>query len=71
MVALGTSKLAIPLILRAAGERLEWVVVELDRTETDVFEAVARSHDYLRGLGLASVTSRSQHDARRGSIRRG
>ena len=53
MVALGTGALDIPPILRAAGERLEWAIVELDRTETDVFEAVARSYDYLLGLGLA------------------
>lgn len=52
MVALGTGRLDIPPILRAAGEHLEWAVVELDRTESDVFEAVARSRDYLLGLGL-------------------
>jgi sugar phosphate isomerase/epimerase len=52
MVALGTGSLDIPSILRAAGEHLEWAVVELDRTETDVFEAVARSRDYLLSLGL-------------------
>ena len=59
MVALGTGDLDIPPILRAAGERLEWAVVELDRTETGVFEAVARSHDYLLGLGLADGTRRN------------
>jgi sugar phosphate isomerase/epimerase len=54
MVALGSGALAIPPIIRAAGATLEWAVVELDRTETDVFAAVAQSYAYLTGQGLAT-----------------
>lgn len=54
MTALGTGALDIPPIIRAAGDGLEWAIVELDRTETDVFEAVAESYRYLTDQGLAT-----------------
>ena len=58
MVALGDGRLDIPPILRAAGENLESAIVELDETATDVFAAVARSHDYLRDPGLTGGARR-------------
>jgi hypothetical protein len=66
MVALGTGSLDIPPILRVAGDSLEWAVVELDRTETDVFEAVGRSHDYSLGLGLVGSAQSSRAASARG-----
>ncbi len=55
MTALGTGALEIPAILGAAGEGLEWAVVELDTCATDVFEAIDRSHRYLSGLGRTAA----------------
>lgn len=38
----------------AAGEaNTEWLVVELDRCDTDMMEAIEKSYDYLVGHGLA------------------
>lgn len=54
MAALGTGVLDIPAILRAAGDGLEWAIVELDSCATDMFEAVAQSYNYLTSLRLAS-----------------
>ncbi|MBT7864437.1 MAG: sugar phosphate isomerase/epimerase, partial [Gemmatimonadetes bacterium] len=31
-----------------------WMIVELDRCETDMVEAVKKSYDYLVGEGLAA-----------------
>lgn len=53
MAALGTGALDIPAVLRAAGDEIEWAIVELDQVATDPFEAVQQSHDYLSGQGLA------------------
>lgn len=47
MVALGTGKLDIPTILQAAGSTPEWVVVELDQVEGDIFPIITESHRYL------------------------
>ncbi len=55
MTALGTGALEISAILRAAGEGLEWAVVELDTCATDVFEAVDRSYRYLSGLSRTAA----------------
>ena len=53
MVALGAGDLEIPQIVQAGAEATEWLIVELDRTATDVMEAVEQSYRYLVGKGLA------------------
>lgn len=53
MVPLGEGVMDIPGIVAAAGDSLEWMIVELDRCATDMLEAVARSYRYLVSEGLA------------------
>lgn len=53
MTALGTGALEIPAILHAAGDNLDWAIVELDECATDIFDAVEQSYHYLTSLGLA------------------
>ena len=54
MVAVGSGKMDIPACVAAADEKvLEWVVVELDRCATDMFDAVEDSYRYLISKGLA------------------
>lgn len=51
MVAVGDGVMNYPDLLPDAAA--EWLIVELDRCDTDVLTAVRRSHDYLTGKGLA------------------
>ncbi|MBT3346618.1 MAG: sugar phosphate isomerase/epimerase [Gemmatimonadetes bacterium] len=54
MTACGEGIVDIPAIVAAAGDTTEWMIVELDRCETDMVEAVKKSYDYLVGEGLAA-----------------
>ena len=54
MQACGQGKVDIPAIVAAAGDTTEWMIVELDRCDTDMVEAVAESYRYLVGEGLAA-----------------
>lgn len=49
MTALGEGVIDIPAALDAASA--EWLIVELDRCATDMFEAVGKSYRYLQSLG--------------------
>jgi sugar phosphate isomerase/epimerase len=51
--AVGEGVLDFPGIVKAAGNNLEWLVVELDDCATDMIEAVKKSVDFLvkKGLG--------------------
>lgn len=52
--AVGDGVLDMPAIIGAADPNvLEWVIVELDSYDGDMFEAVQRSYDYLTKSGLA------------------
>jgi sugar phosphate isomerase/epimerase len=51
MVALGDGVMAYPSLLPHA--RAQWLIVELDRCDGDIFEALERSHAYLTSRGLA------------------
>lgn len=54
-VAVGGGKVNVPAVLHAAHPAvLRWLVVELDRCDTDMLEAVAQSYDYLIGNRLAA-----------------
>jgi sugar phosphate isomerase/epimerase len=48
MLALGTGSIDIPAILQAS--QADWHIVELDRCDTDMLEAVQQSYQYLTGL---------------------
>jgi len=55
LLPVGSGKLDFPGIISAMDpEVTEWLVVEQDRSETDMFEAVASSYDYLTTSGLAA-----------------
>lgn len=51
MVALGEGVVDVPGIVRANAAHTEWLIVELDACETDMFEAVEKSLQYLQELG--------------------
>jgi sugar phosphate isomerase/epimerase len=51
MVAVGSGSIDIKSVLNAA--TVDWHVVELDRCETDMFEAIELSHKYLTSNGLS------------------
>jgi sugar phosphate isomerase/epimerase len=56
MTAVGKGTQNFPAIVTAAGGNTEWMVVEMDRTATDVFEALKESYDYLINNKLARVS---------------
>jgi sugar phosphate isomerase/epimerase len=55
MTAVGKGKQNFPAIVKAADGNTEWMVVEIDKTSTDVFEALQMSYDYLINNKFAKV----------------
>jgi len=53
MVALGAGVQDFPSILEASKGHVDWFIVEFDNCETDMFEAVKTSVDFLRGQMMA------------------
>ncbi len=54
-VAVGQGNMNIPAVVNAAdNDVLEWLIVELDSCDTDMFKAVEESYDYLTNKGLAA-----------------
>jgi sugar phosphate isomerase/epimerase len=53
MVAVGKGTQDFPAIVKAANGNIEWMIVEMDKTATDVFVAIKDSYDYLIKNGLA------------------
>lgn len=53
MTAVGKGTQDFPAIVKAAGGNTEWMVVEMDKTTNDVFEALQESYDYLVKNNLA------------------
>ena len=51
MTAVGSGSMDIPAVVNAATSA-EWLVVELDRCDTDMIAAVKGSIDYLTSKGL-------------------
>ncbi len=47
MTAVGAGAMDWPAIMRAASDSTQWLIVELDRCDTDMMEAVAQSYRYL------------------------
>lgn len=47
MTAVGKGTQDFPAIVKAAGRNAEWMVVEMDKTTTDVFDALQESYNYL------------------------
>lgn len=50
--AVGSGRMNIPAIVKAAGRETEWLVVELDACATDMTQAVRDSYKYLKKAGL-------------------
>jgi len=55
MLALGSGKMDIPAVVEAANQfdGIEWLIVELDKCDGDMMQAVAESATYMIGEGLA------------------
>jgi sugar phosphate isomerase/epimerase len=51
MVGLGAGVMDFPAILKAAGPKVEGLVIELDECATDIWEAIGTSVAYLKELG--------------------
>lgn len=47
MTAVGKGTQNFPAIVKAANGNTEWMIVEMDKTATDVFDAIQESYDYL------------------------
>ena len=56
MTALGEGKVDFPGITEAGKAHTEWMIVELDRCDTDMMEAVVKSYQYMVGEGLVRGT---------------
>jgi sugar phosphate isomerase/epimerase len=56
MTAVGKGVQNFPAIVKAADGNTEWMVVEMDKTATDVFVALKESYDYMIGNKLARVS---------------
>jgi len=50
--AVGSGKMNIPAIVKAAGKDTQWLIVELDECATDMMEAVQKSISFLKQKGL-------------------
>ena len=53
MTAVGKGTQNFPAIVQAADGNTEWMVVEMDKTAGDVFDALKESFDYLINNKLA------------------
>jgi sugar phosphate isomerase/epimerase len=53
MTAIGAGKMQWPPIMDALDPATDYLIVELDRCDTDMLQAVKDSHDYLVGEGYA------------------
>ena len=62
MTAVGRGVMDWPKVIGAAANSTEWLIVELDRCDTDMFEAVAESCRYLVSKGLGK--GKTKPDAR-------
>ncbi len=53
MVAAGKGTQDLASISQAAGEQVEFMIIEFDKCETDVLTAIKESYDYLVSNGFA------------------
>lgn len=50
MTPLGKGTIDIPAILNAAGDHVQWLVIEMDKSAINVFDALNQTVDYLSGF---------------------
>ena len=55
MTPVGQGTLNIPAIVNACSENVQWMVIELDKSAIDVFEALKQSVDYLSKFSSVSL----------------
>jgi len=55
MTPVGQGSLNIPSIVNACSEKVEWMVIELDRSAIDPYDALKQSRDYLAKFNSVSV----------------
>lgn len=53
MTPVGKGTQDFPKIIKAAGTNPEWLVVEMDKVDMDIFEALRQSFNYMTGKRLA------------------
>ena len=53
MVAVGEGEMDFAPIIEASHGTSDWLIVELDRCETDMMEAIEKSYNYLVERDLA------------------
>jgi sugar phosphate isomerase/epimerase len=53
MLPLGEGSMDIKALVKAGAGNTEWLIVELDRCDSDMVEAVQKSYKYMVGEGLA------------------
>ncbi len=56
MTPVGQGTQNIPAIVNAASDQVEWMVVEMDKTAIDVFDALRQSFEYMSKLKSISVS---------------
>jgi len=56
MTPVGQGSLNIPSIVDACSEDVQWMVIELDKSATDVYDALKQSRDYLAKFKSVSLT---------------
>ena len=56
MTPVGQGSLNIPSIVDACSEDVQWMVLELDKSATDVYDALKQSRDYLAKFKSVSLT---------------
>jgi len=56
MTPVGQGSLNIPSIVDACSEDVQWMVIELDKSTTDVYDALKQSRDYLSKFKSVSLT---------------
>lgn len=55
MTPVGKGSLDIPSIVNACSDKVEWMVIELDKSAIDVYEALKQSREYLSKFKSVSV----------------
>jgi sugar phosphate isomerase/epimerase len=53
-VPVGAGSMDFPAIVAAGGENIEWMIVEFDEYEKDIFDGIRQSYSFLTKRGLAA-----------------
>ncbi|MGZ3857695.1 MAG: sugar phosphate isomerase/epimerase family protein [Bacteriovorax sp.] len=56
MTPVGQGTLNIPSIVNACSDNVEWMIIELDKSRIDVYDALKQSRDYLSKFKSVSLT---------------